>query len=326
MLKEKCPYFGKCGGCVWQDLSQQDYVAKKESFILHAFQDVGLQVKLRPMVLIPTGTRRRACFSFAGSHFGFNEAKSHKIVDINSCPLLTPTLNQILPILKQTIGKLKSAGDCFICEVPSGLDIHIKDKKGMPKLPELELLTALSTESSIIRITYNDTPIFEKTPLPIMADSFSQPSQEGEDALIQLMMKNIGHAKKALDLFCGKGTFTKPLLEKGLTVKGYDNSDSVLTLGQYGIQRDLFRNPLIPDELQGIDLAVLDPPRSGALAQVQQLAMTNIPKIIMISCNPKTAARDIKILVDHGWVVDTITPVDQFTYSNHIELVAVLNK
>ena len=326
MLKEKCPYFGKCGGCVWQDLSTKEYIAKKESFVRHAFQDVGIQVDLSPMILIPTGTRRRASFAFMGSHFGYNEAKSHKIVDITSCPLVTPNINKIVPILQQTLTKLKSSGDCFILDTPLGVDIHIKDKKGMPKLSQVEILTQLNKHADIVRVIYNDMPIFEKALLPTTADSFSQPSLEGEQALINLMLENIGNAKHVVDLFCGKGTFTKPLLDKGLNVMGYDNSDSVYILGLNGEQRDLFRNPLIANELKGIDLAVLDPPRAGALAQVEQLAQTNIPTIIMISCNPKTAARDIKVLIDAGWKINKVTPVDQFTYSNHIEIVAVLKK
>jgi len=326
MLKEKCSYFGKCGGCVWQDLSQQDYIAKKESFVRHAFQDVGLQVELALMVLIPTGTRRRASFAFMGSHFGYNEMKSHKIVDITDCPLLTPSINKILSALKHIIAQLKSNGDCFVLETTSGLDIHIKDKKGQPKLEQLEILSALSQETSIVRVVYNNTPIFEKIPLPDTADSFAQPSQAGEDALIHLMLDNVGQAKRAVDLFCGKGTFTTPLIDRGLAVIGYDNSTSVLALGQNGKQRDLFRNPLVVDELKGIDLAVLDPPRAGALAQVQQLAQSDVKTIVMISCNPKTAARDIKTLTDNGWKIEKITPVDQFTYSNHIELVAILKK
>lgn len=326
MLKEKCVYFGKCGGCVWQDLSQQDYIAKKESFIRHAFQDAGLSVTLEPMILIPTGTRRRACFAFSGSHFGFNESKSHKIVDITDCPLLTTTINNALPTLHQTTTQLKSAGDCFVLDTPSGLDIHIKDKKGQPKLAQLEILSALNQESSVVRVVYNNTPIFVKVPLPTTADSFTQPSLEGEQALIQLVLKNIGNAKTAVDLFCGKGTFTAPLLDKGLRAIGYDNADAVLNLGSNGAQRDLFRNPLTAEELNGIDLAVLDPPRAGALAQVTQLAQSMISNIIMVSCNPKTAARDIKILADAGWRIQKITPVDQFTYSNHIELVCVLKK
>ena len=326
MLKEKCPYFGKCGGCVWQDLSQADYVAKKESFIGRAFQDVNLRINLSSMILIPTGTRRRACFAFMGSHFGFNETKSHRIVDIDHCPLLTQKINDTLSTLKTITSQLKSSGDCFILDTTSGLDIHIKDKKGIPKLPELELLTALSNKESIIRVIYNNTPIFEKVSLPALADSFNQPSIEGEQALIQLVLENTNNIKKAVDLFCGKGTFTKPLLDQAISVMGYDNSDAVFELGTHGEKRDLFRNPLTPEELKDVDLAVLDPPRAGALAQVEQLVQTSIPTIVMVSCNPKTAARDIKILIDAGWTLQKITPVDQFTYSNHIELVAVLTK
>ena len=326
MLKQKCAYFGKCGGCVWQDLTDLEYIAKKESFILHAFQDVGLTIQLEPIILIPTGTRRRACFAFSGQHFGFNETKSHRIVDISTCPLLTQNINNSLPVLKQVVIQLKSSGDCFILDTPLGLDIHIKDKKGPPKLAQLEILSNLSQQQTIARVIYNDTPIFEKAPLPDTADSFLQPSLEGEQALSSLIMEGIGNAKNAFDLFCGKGTFTTPLLEKGLHVIGYDNSDAVLSLGDNGIQRDLFRNPLVPDELKTVDLAVLDPPRAGALAQVTQLSQSHIPTIIMVSCNPKTAARDIKILLDAGWKIQKITPVDQFTYSNHIELVCLLKK
>lgn len=326
MLKQKCAYFGKCGGCVWQDLTKQEYVAKKESFIRHAFQDVGLAVELEPIVLVPTGTRRRACFAFSGTHFGFNETKSHRIVDITACPLLTEKINNALSILQQTVAQLKSAGDCFVLDTPLGLDIHIKDKKGQPNLAQLEILSALNQQQSIARVVYNNTPIFEKAPLPDTADSFLQPSLEGEQALSRLIMEGIGNAKTAVDLFCGKGTFTLPLLEKGLHVVGYDNSDAVLGLGGNGVQRDLFRNPLIADEVKNIDLALLDPPRAGALAQVQQLAQSDIPTIIMVSCNPKTAAHDIKILTKASWKIQKITPVDQFTYSNHIELVCILKK
>ena len=326
MLKEKCSYFGKCGGCVWQDLSPEEYIAKKESFVNHAFQDVELSVTLEPMILIPTGTRRRSSFAFMGSHFGYNENKSHKIVDITKCPLLTENINKALPILKQTVMKLKSVGDCFVLDTPSGLDIHIKDNKGLPKLEQLELLTLLNQEPLIVRVVYNDTPIFEKTSLPNTADSFAQPSLEGEQMLVQLILQEIGNIKTAVDLFCGKGTFTRPLLEKGTYATGYDNSSAVTVLGSNGQQRDLFRNPLIPDELKNIDLAILDPPRAGALAQVEQLAQSGVHTIIMVSCNPKTAARDIKILFDNGWQIQKITPVDQFTYSNHIELVCILKK
>lgn len=328
MLKEKCSFFGKCGGCVWQDLSQADYLTKKELFIRRAFAYVGItKIPLKPIILLPTGIRRRACFAFYQGHLGFNETKSHKIVEITSCPLLEPELNNLIPDLRALVQKLGGAGDCFLLKTDAGVDIHIKDGRGIPDLKRLEILGSLAQNRQIVRLMYNDSPIFQKEPLLYQADTFLQPSRQGEKILVDLLLKNIGKAQKAVDLFCGYGTFTHPLEDMGLSVTGYDSDNrSVSTLGKMGQVRDLFRNPLSADELSGIDLAVLDPPRAGAKEQVLQLAKTQIPKIIMVSCAPKTGARDIKILTDAGWHLTEITPVDQFTYSNHIEIVAVLEK
>lgn len=328
MLKEKCSFFGKCGGCVWQDLSKADYLAKKELFIRRAFSDAGInEIPLKSIILLPIGIRRRACFAFYQGHFGFNETKSHKIIEITSCPLLENDLNNLIPDLRALVRKLGGAGDCFLLKTDAGVDIHIKDGRGTPDLKRLEIFGELAQNAKIVRLMYNDTPIFQKEPLLYQADTFLQPSIQGEKTLVDLVLKNVGNAKKAVDLFCGYGTFTRPLADMGLSVTGYDSDQrSVSTLGEMGQVRDLFRNPLSPDELTGIDLAVLDPPRAGAKEQILQLADTQIPKIIMVSCSPKTGARDIKILMDAGWHLIEITPVDQFSYSNHIEIVAILEK
>ena len=328
MLKEKCPYFNKCGGCVWQDLSEQNYLAKKELFIRRSFSDAGInEIPLNPIILLPTGIRRRACFAFYRGHLGFNEAHSHKIIEINSCPLLEPTLNSLISDLRTLTQKLGGEGDCFVLKTEPGVDVHIKDGRKAPDLSRLEILGVLAQNDQIVRLMYNDIPIFQKTPLVFQADTFLQPSSLGEKTLVDLVLENTGDAQKAVDLFCGYGTFTRPLASAGLSVVGYDSdSRSVSILNEMGQVRDLFRNPLLPDELFGVDLAVLDPPRAGAKEQVLQLAETQIPRIIMVSCAPKTGARDIKILLDAGWRLTEITPVDQFTYSNHIEIVAVLEK
>jgi len=188
-------------------------------------------------------------------------------------------------------------------------------------------LSQLAQEPSITRFVYDETPLFEKIPLSTFADKFMQPSKEGEQALVQLMLDHISGEKKAVDLFCGQGTFTRPLLEHHIETVGYDSeSSSVATLREHGQVRDLFRSPLTTQELNHIDLVVLDPPRSGALAQVKEIANSQVSKVIMISCNPKTAARDSRILCQAGFKLDTIIPVDQFTYSNHIEIVSIFSK
>jgi len=327
MLETICPYFNRCGGCVWQDLSRVDYVQKKENFIRFSFRDVGLDIDLNPLILIPTGTRRRASFSFVRGHLGFNENKSHQVVEIDSCPLLLPSINKVLPILRPIIQKLNSSGDVFLASTSVGLDIHIRDKSGVPDLGKLELLTSLNQNAEIARVVYNDTPIFERGLYGGSADNFAQPSLEGEETLVRLVLTAAQGAKKAVDLFCGSGTFTRPLIQAGITTTGYDNvSEAVAWLGPNGVVRDLFRRPLLAEELKGVDLIVLDPPRAGALAQCQQLAELEKGKIIMVSCNPKTAARDIQILVKAGWQLNPVIPVDQFTYSNHVEIVVVLTK
>lgn len=327
MLEKICPYFNRCGGCVWQDLPQKDYVAKKENFVRFCFRDAGIDIDLKPLILIPTGTRRRASFSFVRGHLGFNAVKSHQIVEIESCPLLLNKINDFLPVLKDIVKQLNTSGDLFLCATEMGLDIHIRDKSGLPDLNKLELLTSLNQYDEVARVVYNDTPIFEKGIYGGSADNFAQPSKEGEKVLVDLVLENANNSKRAVDLFCGSGTFTRPLIEKGISTMGYDSvPQAIARLGENGEVRDLFRRPLLPEELFGVDLIVLDPPRAGAMAQCQQLAELEKGRIVMVSCNPKTAARDIKILLNAGWKLGTITPVDQFTYTNHMEIVAVLTK
>ena len=322
-----CPFFGFCGGCQYQNLSEEAYVDKKNLFSRRAFADYGLDVDLNSIQSVPLGTRRRASFAYMGSHLGYNARKSHQIVEITECRLLKPEIVSFLPTLRQWTEKLGGRGDVFVLATPYGLDIHIRpDRPEKPTLERLELLTGFAGDSAVARLIYQGTPVAEKVRLPILPDDFLQPSPEGEKVLIDLMLDHIGSARHAVDLFCGNGTFTRPLIERGIRVKGYDTSESVQNLGTFGLKRDLFRSPLLPEEMTDLDLIVLDPPRAGAKAQIEQIAQTQVPKIIMISCAPKTAARDCRILTDAGWKIQSITPVDQFRWSDHIEIVCILDK
>ena len=167
MLKEKCPFFGKCGGCVWQNLSKKEYLSKKELFIRRAFSDVGLNdIPLKPIILLPTGIRRRACFAFYRGHFGFNESRSHKIVEIDSCPLLVKEINDLIPDLREIVKNLGTIGDCFVLKTGVGVDISLKDGKGMPDLTKLEILGKMTQKENVVRLVYNENPVFQKMPLP----------------------------------------------------------------------------------------------------------------------------------------------------------------
>ena len=326
MQKTICPFFGRCGGCLYQDLPEDAYLNKKISFIQRSFADYGLDVHPESVRGVPLGSRRRVSFSFARGKVGYNAHKSHEIIEITECRLLRPEIVSFLPELKKWVQKLGGSGDIFILLTDWGLDILIKTPSQKLGLDQLELLAGFGGDSRVARLIYNDEPIVEKVKLPLKPNDFLQPSKEGEEILKNLLVSEVQTAHKAVDLFCGAGTFTKPLADLGVMVKGYDCSESVHLLGDKGFMRDLFRNPLLPEEMEGLDLIVLDPPRAGARAQVEQIAQTKVPKIVMVSCSPQTAARDSRILTDAGWRMTKLTPVDQFTWSNHIELVIVFEK
>lgn len=327
MTQPICPYFKRCGGCLYQDMSPKEYALMKQHFILRAFSDKGLTPEIEEIRQVPIGSRRRASFSFETGKLGFNGFKSHTVIDIQQCPILTPALSTFLPKLKSFVSLLSGKGDVFVQESPFGLDIHIHHGTHQPTLAFLEQAAIFAQTHPIARLIYNHTLIVEKTKLPFPPDAFLQPSEAGEKILIDLMLSFVGESRTAVDLFCGTGTFTHPLLEKGLIAHGYDcTPESVQTLGRYGVVRDLFRNPLSPEELKDIDLVVMDPPRAGAKAQTENLALSNVHNIILISCNPTTAARDANILIGAGFRMGKITPVDQFTFSNHIEIVCNFQK
>ncbi len=323
-----CRYFGKCGGCLYQDLPHEAYMQKKENFIKRAFADKHIDIELNPIISVPFGTRRRATFAFRKGVIGFNETKSHQIVGLDSCPALVKELSDFLIPLKELVQNLKGNGDIAVLSTPFGIDMNIKRAESFPTLAQREFLADFALKHHVVRLLYNGEPIMQKMNLPFGPDSFLQPSAEGEKILVDLVLKYAFDSQKAVDLFCGAGTFTRPLAEQGIKVIGYDiASDSLNALGNLGKERDLFRNPLLANELQEIDTVVIDPPRAGALQQCIQLAHSSVSKIIMISCNPTTCARDIHILMEKGaYKLHPITPVDQFIYTNHIELVCYLSR
>lgn len=328
-MNKICPFFSQCGGCLYQDLPHDVYVEKKRRFIERSFSDKGITLNLDQFIEAPLKTRRRAGFAFYNGRLGFNEHNGHKIVEITDCCLLTEKITRLLPAFRQLIQKIGGQGDLFVLDTVFGIDIHIVSKGRRLDLALTETICEwVGAHNDIVRVMFNKTPVLEKAPLPVpSADSFLQPSVFGEETLIRLVLEQAVGFKTALDLFCGSGTFLKPLQAAGLKVTGYDIAcEALSSLGNVVQSRDLFRNPLLSDEMSGIDFAVIDPPRAGALAQIQQLADSHVKKIVMISCNPVTAARDTRYLLNNGWQISSATALDQFTYSNHAEIILIFLK
>ncbi len=324
---KQCSSFPACGGCLYLDMEQNAYLEKKRLFIKSAFLNQGIEVEPEPVLSVPFGRRRRATFAYKNGQIGFNKAKSNQICDLSACPALLPELSDLLPKLKELITKLKGSGDISVLKTVYGIDICLKENKPKLTLEKQELLSTFALQNNLVRLSYGTEPVVQQIQLPFAADSFLQPSIEGEKTLIDLVLSHIGSPKKVADLFCGAGTFTKPILNAGISVKGYDIAfESLSVIKNNAEKRDLFRVPLTAKELNEYDCIVMDPPRAGAEAQCRELAKSRVSDILMISCSPKTAARDVNILRLGGYEIKKIIPVDQFIYTAHIELFIVLKK
>ena len=163
--------------------------------------------------------------------------------------------------------------------------------------------------------------------------SFLQATVAGEETLAALVADHCKRAKHIADLFCGVGPFALRLAAKSRIAAFDSDAGAVAALQKAATStsglkpvkaeaRDLFRRPLMPQELRDYDTVVFDPPRQGAQAQVTQLAASKIPTVVAVSCNVATFARDAKILIDGGYKIEGVTPVDQFRHTPHVELVA----
>lgn len=304
-----CPFFGKCGGCKY-DFAAADYRPTKAGVLR------GMGVTGGPIWVAP-GERRRAEFCFAGGMFGFFAPGSKDIVPITHCPGVVDGINAVLPDIAAL--PMAGAGGALVTQCDNGIDLAITSdvsyfpadfKKAVEKLP-------------LVRVTWNGSVVIERAVptvtfgdrvVPYPAGAFLQPGVSGADALRDLVVSRAAGAKKVADLFCGLGNFTFALNADGYDVVGT------------GTRRDLFRHPLMACHLRHYDCVVLDPPRSGAMAQCRELSRSNVARVIYVSCNPITFMRDRKILEHGGYRKVEMIPVDQFVGSAHWEIFAVFDK
>jgi len=337
-----CPYFGICGGCALQDLGPASYTALKTEAVERALRNAHVEATLSPMIEAHGDGRRRATLHARGKTVGYMQAKSHDLLDITHCPILVPALEQRAVTLSHPIAA--SIGDCDIAFTSSdtGLDVAIRTEKRLKP----ERLTLLAQRSKLARLSLNGEIVLQDRPPAVkmgraMVDlpigSFLQATAMAEQVLAKLVIEGVGAAKSVADLFCGLGPFSLRLAERA-RVTAMDSDREAIAALQKAVRlvqglkpidaksRDLFRDPLAPVELKGFDAVVFDPPRAGAEAQAKELARSAVKTVIAVSCEPRTFARDAAILVGGGYRLETVTPVDQFAWSTHVEVVGVFRR
>ncbi|MBB5518119.1 class I SAM-dependent RNA methyltransferase [Amphiplicatus metriothermophilus] len=350
-----CRHFGGCGGCALQHAARGFYLDWKRRRIIEALARAGLKdAPAGEAVAIPARTRRRAVFAVRRRGgkvlLGFNARASDRIVGIETCEVLHPALFAALPGLKRLCASLPGewrAFDLAVTLMENGLDTDLRPARGASEPEGIGLLALREAmeAAGVVRIAMNGEALLTRAPplvrfagVPVSPPpgGFLQASAEGEAALVRLVLAGATGARRALDLFCGVGAFAFPLSQIA-TVHAVDADRAAVAALKAAAAhapcrpvtseaRDLFERPLMGEELEGYDLAVFDPPRAGAKAQAEALAAARVPRVIAVSCNPSTFARDAAILVAGGYRLKAVTPVDQFVYAAHVELVGVFER
>jgi 23S rRNA (uracil1939-C5)-methyltransferase len=344
-----CRHFGTCGGCAIQQWAESPYRAWKRELVTSALAQAGLDAPVDELIDAHGAGRRRAVFhARRGTHdvleVGFTAAGSHHVIGIDRCPVLAPGLDGAIKAawaIAEALKPERKPLDIQVTSTEGGVDVDVRGS-GPLSPARTAVLAQLAGSHRLARITRHGELIVQnaaptvtmgRARVQLPPGSFLQATEAGELALAELVSRHIGRAKHVADLFCGVGPFALRVAEKA-RVSALDSDQGAVDALRRAVTtasglkpvdaqvRDLFRRPLVASELKTFDAVVFDPPRQGAQAQAKELAASKVPMIVAVSCNAATFARDARMLVDGGYRLTAITPVDQFRYSAHVEIVA----
>jgi 23S rRNA (uracil1939-C5)-methyltransferase len=343
-----CEKFDTCGGCKFQHWAQEPYAAWKIERLSAALSARGIKIEISDLIDAHGEGRRRASFHVRQHEgqwvAGFMEAKSHDLVALETCPVLVPKL-QNAPLVAASFGSLMGACDVSVTQADNGLDVAIKAERAAVT-KRIAGLAEIMAQFNIARVSVNgEVAAQERVPVlkigqanvQLPVQSFLQATALGEATLAGLIIAGLKKSKNIVDLFCGVGPFTFRLAQVA-KIHGIDSDKAAVanllqaTRFVTGLKpitaeaRDLFDNPLVPAELNEFDTVVFDPPRAGAEAQCRQLAKSKVKRVIAVACDIQSFARDAAILIQGGYRLERITPVDQFKYTSHLELVALFTR
>ena len=343
-----CPHFGICGGCALQHWAPVHYRAWKRDLVATALAQAGVDADVDDLIDAHGEGRRRAVLhARRGTHgvlqVGFAALLAHHIVPIDRCPILSPGLAGAIETAWDIAEDLKGEAkplDIQVTATETGLDVDVRGSG--PLSPQRSALLARIAESrGLARLTRHGELIAQRAkPVVTMGrakvslppGAFLQATREGEETLARLVTAHVGNAKNVADLFAGVGPFALRLAERARVIAADNEETAIAALRQAAAtsglkpidaqRRDLFRRPFLAKELGRVDAVVFDPPRQGAEQQARELAASEVPLIVAVSCNQATFARDARILSAGGYRLSAVTPVDQFRYSAHVEIVA----
>ncbi len=354
-----CRHFGQCGGCALQHVEAGAYRDWKLERLRSALTHNGVAAEaIEPLLISPQRSRRRADLTALRRKeklvLGFTARGSHEIVDLVDCMVLRPKLKALTDPLREVLSSLTKSGDAVeakLTETDSGIDVllvstlrwtpaaraRMIDFAAAQDLARVSLARPREAGAEVLVERRPVRMIFGDVPVSLPPGTFLQATAEGERALTDFVLAAAAGAREAADLFAGIGTFSLPLVQNGTNALAIDWARAPLAAvagaarvamlaGLKTEARDLGRRPLDRRVLERFDLVVFDPPRAGARRQAAEIARSRVATVVAVSCDPGTFARDARLLIDGGYRLERIRPVDQFLWSAHLELAAIFKR
>lgn len=353
-----CPHFGVCGGCALQHWQHEPYLAWKVERLVRTLARERIETEILPAFAAAPHTRRRLALHARpgrkdSARLGFKTRKSWDVIDIRACPISDPALEAALPALRRLAAPLfehpKSAPTLHVTLTATGIDVDISGverKSGGLSADARMRLAEIAAEADLARVTLDGemaylarqpTVRLGSATVALPAGAFLQAVPAAEAAMAAMTVEAAAGAERIADLFCGVGTFTFRLAEIAPVLAADGAAPAIRALqaavstapGLHGVTaeaRDLTKRPVLAEEMKRIDTVVFDPPRAGAAEQAAEIARSKVARAIGVSCNPATFVRDARTLIDAGFTLERLLPVDQFLWSPHVELVGVFSR
>lgn len=357
-VEPPCPHFLACGGCALQHWDHAAYLAWKVERLTGTLARERIETEILLAYAATPGTRRRVALharrgDAAMARIGYKARKSWDLVAVETCPIADPAIDAAIPALRRLAAPLfehpKSAPTLHVTLTDTGLDIDItgvEARSGGLSADARSQLAERAAEAGLARVTLaGDMAYLAQAPqvrlgparVSLPPGAFLQATPGAEAAMTAFVAEAATGAGRIADLYCGVGTFTFRLAQVAPVYAADFTAGAVGALtaglasapGLKGVTaeaRDLARRPVLADELKKTDTVVFDPPRAGAAEQTAELARSGVSRVIGVSCNPATFARDARVLLDAGFRLERVLPVDQFLWSPHVELVGVFQR
>ncbi|STR64307.1 23S rRNA m(5)U1939 methyltransferase [Klebsiella michiganensis] len=345
----RCPHFGICGGCQQQhasiELQQQSKRAALARLMKRDVDDI--------IAASPWGYRRRARLSLNYQpksqqlQMGFRKANASEIVDVVQCPVLVPTLGALLPAVRECLSELKSVrqlGHVELVQADNGPLMVLRHTAALPaadkeKLERFSqshgLSLYLAPQSEILEHIRGEAPWYTSDGLRLVFSprDFIQVN----DGVNQLMVRtalewlDIQPQDRVLDLFCGMGNFTLPLAKRAAQVVGVEGVPALVAKGQKnaalnGLHNVTFFHENLEEDVtrqawakHGFDKVLLDPARAGAAGVMLHIIKLAPRRVVYVSCNPATLARDSDVLLQAGYTIQRLAMLDMFPHTGHLE-------